>query len=264
MSQAATIENWARAFIESSSLDEKLTPPPRPSAWEVTPLPHRAIAPGRDPRLTIEQSSKKAKTGGALTQPRRRAELIHRFLHHEVQAAELMAWAALAFPETPLSFRRGLFGILDDELRHANAYRKYLLDLGFDYGSFPVRDWFWERIPQVDSAAGFVATMGIGFEGGNLDHTARFSVQLRSAGDPAGAELVTVVGDEEVSHVKFAVHWFQVFTNENLAFDPWRSALPAPLSPVVMKGPTLDRALRTRSGMSADFLDALEAWKMLP
>ena len=259
-----TAEAWAEAFIANANFEEKLAFSGRASQLSEGRAALRIRAPGRDPRLVIEESSKKAKTGGALTQPKRRAELIHRFLHHEVQAAELMAWAALAFPETPPAFRRGLFGILDDELRHACAYRTYLQNLGFDYGSFPVRDWFWERVPQVETAAAFVATMGMGFEAGNLDHTTRFAMQLRSAGDREGAELVSLVGDEEVSHVKFAVHWFREFTQSDLAFDPWRAFLPSPLSPVVMKGPTIDRNLRARAGFSAEFIDALEAWKMFP
>ncbi|MFO0664790.1 MAG: DUF455 family protein [Polyangiaceae bacterium] len=263
----ASAHEWAEAFVTGRDMEAKLTPPPRPDlpGGETASAPAKRLsAPGRDPRLSIEESSKKAKTGGALTQPKRRAELIHRFLHHEVQAAELMAWAVLAFPDTPPAFRRGLFGILDDELRHANAYRSYLRNLGFDYGAFPVRDWFWERVPSVTSATGFVATMGMGLEGGNLDHTTRFAAQLLSAGDRKGSDLVTLVGDEEVSHVKFAVHWFREFTGEPVRFDAWRASLPTPLSPVVMKGPALDRGLRSRAGMDEAFLAALDAWKMTP
>ena len=41
----------------------------------------------------------------ALRAPERRAALVHTFLHHELQAAELMCWAILAFPDTPEAFR---------------------------------------------------------------------------------------------------------------------------------------------------------------
>ena len=57
----------------------------------------------------------------AIRVPKRRAELLHTFLHHELQAAELMCWAILAFPETPEAFRLGLLGVARDEIRAAAA-----------------------------------------------------------------------------------------------------------------------------------------------
>jgi len=36
----------------------------------------------------------------------------HALANHELQAIELFAWAVLAFPDTPIAFRRGLIAIL--------------------------------------------------------------------------------------------------------------------------------------------------------
>jgi uncharacterized ferritin-like protein (DUF455 family) len=183
---------------------------------------------------------------------------MHTFFHHELQAAELMGWAILAFPDTPLAFRRGLLRILEDERRHARMYADYLADLGHPVGSFGVRDWFWERVPRVTDAAGFVAVMGMGFEGANLDHSARFAAWFREAGDAAGGALQEQVGQEEIPHVRFALRWFERFTGAPPTFEAWRRALPAPLTPLVMRGRPVHRGPRREAGMTDRFLDALE------
>jgi uncharacterized ferritin-like protein (DUF455 family) len=256
-----TVQVWARAYIESTSLEAKLTPSPRPSAWDEHALPLRVRAPGRPAAWAQTTRVKKLRKGGAFSQPERRAELVARMFGHELQAAELMAWALLAFPETPRAYKQGLLGVMDDEIRHMNMYAKYLDGLGFSPMDFPARDWFWERIPSVPTPEAFCATMGIGFEGGNLDHAARFVAQFQQAGDEQGAAMLTTVHEEEIPHVRFAMHWFQRFTG-SLSFDTWRAALPPPLSPWVMKGAPMDHIGRTRAGFEAGFLTELLQWNM--
>ena len=141
------------------------------------------IVPGRPPQLRQLQKSARRRGPEALRQPSHRAELIHGFLHHELQAAELFLWAFLRFEDAPIAFRRGLFAIADDEIRHMNLYQQSLAQLGFEFGAFGVRDWFWDRVPRVTSAASFVATMSLGFEGGNLDHTTRFADLFEKIGE---------------------------------------------------------------------------------
>ena len=77
-------------------------------------------------------------------------------------------------------------------------YREYLADLGTQFGDHPVRDWFWERVPDASSAAHFVATMGMGFEGGNLDHALRFVGLLHAVGDQQGAALQETIYEEGI------------------------------------------------------------------
>jgi uncharacterized ferritin-like protein (DUF455 family) len=77
-------------------------------------------------------------------------------------------------------------------------------------------------------------------------------------GDHDGARRVDVVGDEELPHVRFALHWFRRMTGCD-DFETWSAHLPPPLSPVLMKAPSLDRSARVRAGFGTHFLDALEA-----
>lgn len=256
---AGTRERWAFELVTTPRLDDKLRPPPLPAAWEPDAPPRRWARPGRAEGLVVGSRSEKAPRPGSLARPEQRARLLHVFLHHEVQAAELFAWALLAFPDAPAAFRAGLLGLLAEELAHARLYEARLAALGSRYGAFPVRDWFWERIPRCESAASFVATLGVGFEGGNLDHAGRFEAALRAAGDDASADAVATVATDEEGHVRFAADWFQRLTGAPLTFEAWRAALPAPLGPLLMRGGAVARDARLRAGLPAPFVDALEA-----
>jgi uncharacterized ferritin-like protein (DUF455 family) len=257
-----TLQRWAFDYVTSELLAHKTAPGEAPSrvlaAEECSPL--RLTQPGRPVELRVSPQKVKAPRGGALRDPKKRAALLHTFWHHELQAAELMCWAVLAFPDTPVAFKRGLINICQDEIRHMQLYAAAIQSLGFALGDFPVRDWFWQRVPAARSPASFLAVMGLGFEAGNLDHTQRFAQQFRAFGDEAGACLQELVAQEEVPHVAFAAHWFRRFEGE-LSFSKWCQELPAPLSPMVMRGDPLNRSARIVAGMDEPFLDALEQWQ---
>jgi uncharacterized ferritin-like protein (DUF455 family) len=171
-----------------------------------------------------------------------------------------MAWAVLAFPDSPRAFRRGLVRIAQDEIRHMHLYAAHIVRLGFSIGQFPVRDWFWERVPRCPDAASFVATMGLGIESANLEHSASFAARFREVGDEEGARLQERVGHEEIAHVRFGAKWFRAFRS-TLDFETWRRALAPPLSPMLMRGTPLQREARLRAGQTGPFLDQLEAWQ---
>lgn len=255
-----TIEAWARTYIESDSLEVKRRIGASPSAFARAAAPVRIEKPGRPRELRVTTRAPKSPGPEAIRAPEKRAMLLHSFWHHELQAAELMAWAILAFPDTPASFRRGLLKIARDETRHMALYEERINSLGYRLGDFPVRDWFWERVPSAKTPEAFVAVMGIGFEGGNLDHAARFADRFRNIGDEAAARAIEIVGREEIPHVRFAVRWFSRFTGV-LDFEAWRARLPAPLSPIVMRGAPLNRAARRSAGLDDSFVDALERYE---
>jgi uncharacterized ferritin-like protein (DUF455 family) len=255
-----TVEAFAFDYIAATSLETKLSPAAPPDRFERDAPPRRLVAPGRPPELTLTPKAPRLRRFGS---PRGRAQVLATFLHHELQAAELMCWAILAFPDAPEELRRGLLRVFTDELRHMAMYAAHMEALGFAVGDFPVRDWFWERVPACEGVEAFLAVMGLGFEAGNLEHAARFAVRFREAGDEEGARIQEQVAREEVPHVRFAAHWFRALVGE-LSFDAWRLQLPPPLSPLLMRGRPIDREARRRSGLDEAFIDALEAWEPTP
>jgi uncharacterized ferritin-like protein (DUF455 family) len=255
-----SVERWCWDFIESTHLQAKLAPPATPDltvdgSWDPKPAERRLCMPGRPPELDVVPRSPRTPRG--LHRPEARMRLMHTFLHHELQAAELFAWAVLAFPSTPREFRAGAVRLCLEELGHLHLYANYLTDHGTAVGDFPVRDWFWERVTTCPDALAFVALQGLGLEGSNLDHCARFARAFEEAGDEKGAAIIKQVERDEVSHVSFAREWFERFSGKPLNYDHWREALPAPLTPALMQGHPMNDSARRSAGMDDDFLRAL-------
>lgn len=255
-----TIERWAYDYVASESLAYKLAPPAPPRLFAAGAAPRRLAKPGRPPELRVTPRAPKAPGPEAIRAPQKRAALVHTFFHHELQAAELMCWAVLAFSDAPEAFRLGLTGVMRDELRHMGFYAEHLAALGARFGDFPVRDWFWQRIPAATSPESFVATVGMGLEGANLDHAARFAERFRAVGDEHGAAIQERIGAEEIPHVRFALRWFERFTGE-VTFAAWAAHLPPPLSPLLMRGAPVAREARIAAGFSEAFVDALSRWQ---
>lgn len=259
---AGTVERWSFDLVHARDVEAKLAARPPDldddRSWEPDPKERRAVAPGRGAGFEVVERSPAAPRISALANPRARAQLFHTFAHHELQAAELFAWAVLAFPSTPRAFRAGLVRLAREELAHLRLYRAHLLELGLDYGALPVRDWFWERVSTCATPLQFVALQGLGLEGANLEHTARYAARFREVGDEAGAEVLAHVERDEVAHVAFAVRWFAQFAGAPLDFDRWSASLPPPLTPALLQGRPLNRAARARAGLDAEFLARLE------
>jgi len=254
-----SVEAWALGYISTRSLREKLAPQPPPARWEPHPLARDITAPGRPPELRLAHRNRAVPED--LRQPSARAKLLHSFFHHELQAAELMCWALLRFADAEPGFRKGLLGICLDEIRHMNAYRESIERLGFQIGAFAVRDWFWPRVSRCASKLEFVAFMGMGLEAANLEHAPYFGARLKAAGDPEAAALQARIATEELAHVRFAVNWFERWT-AGLDFATWQRALPAPLSPLLLRGKNFDRAARLRAGMREPFVSDVERWQL--
>lgn len=253
------IEAWASSYIRTDNLRIKLSPPAPPRVFSTSFTRVRIAAPGRPAELRPARRGERTPRAAALTDPHYRARTLHAFLHHELQAAELMCWALLAFPDAEPEFRRGLLAICLDEIRHMNLYAEHIVTLGHAVGDFGVRDWFWKRVPHCRSQLEFVAVMGMGLEAANLEYAPDFAARFRAAGDEAGAAIQERIAAEEVAHVGFATRWFARWTG-GCDFDTWAARLPAPLSPWVMHGEPIAVEARRRAGMPEAFLAALRAY----
>jgi uncharacterized ferritin-like protein (DUF455 family) len=255
---ALTVQKWSQDFLEADSLLGKCKPKSPPLIWDEASVP-LFLTPTRPRELHVSTEQPESFTLTRLRDEDARCRLMHKFWHHELQAAELMAWALLRFAESPRTFREGLFGILRDELRHMGLYQDYLERRGRTIGDYPVRDFLWQRVGACDSPLAFVALFGMGMEAVNLEHSARFEARLSALGDEEGAGIQRQIGLEEIAHVRFATHWFRTWTG-GLEFERFRAELPPDLPPLAVRGKRLQTEARLGAGMSSDFLAQLSAW----
>lgn len=264
-----TLEAWAADWLALADPLERLrarapAPGALPLASEAGPVqPRRCVPPPRPAPWRTAERARRSVGHRALSSPAERLELLHTFLHHELQAAELFAHGFLAFPDAPAELRRGLIGLLGEELEHARRYAALLAARGAAYGDWPVRDWFWQRVVGVRDMASFLAFVGLGLEGANLDHTRRFAQRFDDAGDTEAAALVRAIGAEEVPHVRFACRWFARLGGP-LDLATWRRNLPPPLSERPFVHHPMDRAARERAGFPGALLDELHALANAP
>src|SRR5690606_5015958 len=191
-----TVQEWARDFLQAPTLAEKCDPGVPPLIGEDAAIAQN-LRPLRPEGLDVTLEQPEPFTLSTLKEERARLRLMHKFWHHELQAAELMAWAILRYPQTPLAFKQGLIRILLDEVRHMGLYQSYLERRGCFVGAFPVRDFLWQRVDSCDTPLAFVALFGMGMEAVNLEHSARFYERLLAAGDEEGAEIQRKIGCEE-------------------------------------------------------------------
>lgn len=254
------LRTFALAVLQTEDLDAKLAPPPAELTDDDPGPALRATGPGRPPRLRIASGgTADAPSVEGLHDPAQRPRILHALANHELQAAELFAWALLAFPDAPKEFRRGLLKILQDEQRHTRMYIARLEESGARFGDLPVSGYFWKKVETITSPLRFICAMSLTFENANLDYTVDSADAARRAGDAKTAAVIDRVHLDEIEHVRFGWTWLQVFKGEDeSAWDAFRSNLTWPLRPLRARGTNFYREGREAAGLDADFIRNLE------
>ena len=221
------VREFAERVLHGTSLDAKLHLPPdgldalrdddrgKPVAWS---------QPGRpaDLQIAAKRDRKKLPAPGALDDPEMRVRCLHTFANHELMAIELMAWALLAYPDAPTSFRRGLLHILHDEQRHLRLYMDRIEDLGARFGDEPVNDHFWRCADSLTTPLKWVSAMNLVFEQANLDHAPTFAKHFDRVGDAESAALMRQIEVDEIHHVGFGAHFLRENTPDGRSsYDVW-------------------------------------------
>ena len=255
----------ARAYCErivaSPTLADKLVPPPPldDARLNERDSPLRIPAPGRPANLAIVPGRQaRVPPIAGMRDPNQRARILHALANHELQAIELFAWAYLAFPDTPVAFRRGLLAILADEQRHLGLYQNRLAAHGVAFGDHPVTGHFWNKLPALTGPCEFVCAMSLTFENANLDFAGDYASAARTAGDEATARALEQVHADEIGHVHFGWVWLRRLAAPDA--DPWETYVAHtryPLGARRAHGPNFDREARERAGLSAAFIEKL-------
>lgn len=219
-----------------------------------TPPPERPARPAK-PELCRPGDMPKRSTGGG----KRRVNLIHAIAHIELNAIDL-AWDAVA-RFAPLGLPKGFFDdwvqVAEDEARHFELLNKRLSELDMAYGNLPAHDGLWEA--AMDTADDILPRMALApmlLEARGLDTTPPTVEKLRAHGDDATADIMALIGEEEIDHVAAGVRWFEhVCAERGLDPVPTFKALVAERFKGQIKPPFNTQA-RERAGMNTAYYEA--------
>lgn len=134
----------AKLILESDSLEDKLFTPDL--ITDLNPgLPILWSEPARLSHMKFSKRTKKDKLPKTdFHKDEHRAVCLHRFAGHELLAVEIMAYALLAFPDAPKTFRKGLMTTLLEEQEHVRLYQKEMERFQIFLGDLPLYKHFLE------------------------------------------------------------------------------------------------------------------------
>lgn len=251
---------WAEAILRGATLEEKLLHPGSFSDAEPgaalerppeTPGRVRALAPTRE-RVAPPPLER-------LEEPAARAQVLHSFANHELQALELQALALLRFPDAPADLRQELARVLVEEQSHCRLYLERCRALGLELGDAPLSRYLWDALAGMERPLDYVTGMALTFEQANLDFAADYERRFLAVGDAESAAILRRVYEEELGHVRLGAAWLARLVPERGDWEAYREHLPPGLTPRRARGSgAFQREARLAAGLSETFLAELE------
>ncbi len=171
-----------------------------------------AVAPDRParpttPELVPPNKMPRRSTGGL----KGRQALLHALAHIELNAIDLAADIIVRFgKDLPTDFTTDWLSVLDDEARHFLMLDKRLRELDCHYGALPAHDGLWQAAFDTRYDLGArLAIVPLVHEARGLDVTPATVTRLEGNGDSASAALLTIIYDDEITHVKIGMRWLR-------------------------------------------------------
>lgn len=250
--------DYARTILEGGELSDKLLSSSIEwGEWTSFELPN---LPGRCERYKFSDKQFKFPKSGTLDKTENKARALHSFANHELLAIEMMAAAVLVYPhhnEDDLRFKRGIITALKDEQKHLNLYIGRLNELGYEFGDFPLNDFFWRQMCKLKTPSQYAALMALTFEAANLDFAQYYSKIFKSFGDEKTSSILNIVLEDEIGHVAFGAHWLKKWREDKTLWEYYLQVLPWPLTPARSKGIEFDPDLHEKAIGDSSFIQSL-------
>lgn len=254
--------NFARQILEGEDLKDKLIDVPLDwSDWKEYILPEY---PGRKTPIHFTDKQSKFPKVNRLNEDDKKAMALHSFANHELLAIEMMAAALLVYPhenEETVRFKKGILSALKDEQKHLQLYITRINELGYEFGDFPLNDFFWRQMQKLKTPEQYLSLMALTFEAANLDFAQYYSAIFKSFGDSKTADVLDIVLEDEITHVAFGAFWMKKWRKDKDLWDYYRESLPWPLTPARSRGLGFDPVLHARAMNDSNFIQKLVAYE---
>lgn len=261
-----TVMDWAKQLLLAPDLASKLSTLSITAPMGIWDSSFRLPStPGRDDRLAFSDKKIKFPKQNALDRALPRAQAIHSFANHELLAIEMMASALLIYPHSEtnpesIRYKRGIMSALRDEQKHLTLYIKRIQELGYDFGDFPLNDFFWRQMDRLKTPASFLSLMALTFESANLDFALFYEEKFREVGDFQTADVLKIVFEDEITHVALGAHWLSNWKGNETLWNYYRTTLPFPITPARSRGLVFRPETRLKAGLPQDWINELQIY----
>lgn len=144
-----------------------------------------------------------------------RAALIHALAHIELNAVDLGLDILWRFPKMPEQFYLDWIAVARDEARHFTMLHGHLAKHGFAYGDFTAHNGLWEMAEKTKSdLLARLALVPRTLEARGLDASPPIRDKLLSVGDKDGADILSIILTDEISHVATGNRWYRWLCDE--------------------------------------------------
>lgn len=201
---------------------------------------------------------------GAFHLDEKKAIALHSFANHELLAIEMMAAALAIYPhhtDELKRFKKAILVSLRDEQKHFQLYVKRLQQLGYDFGDFPLNDFFWRQMHQLNTPSKYLAVMSLTFEAANLDFAKSYRDIFLEYDDPQTANILNIVYEDEITHVNLGARYMNLWRQDKSLWEYYLQNLPWPLTPARAKGKTFDIEGRIRAQLGNEFIEIMQRYQ---
>lgn len=256
------ISEFSNSILKGGSLEDKLTSLETPLTFDEYSftLPKRPV---RDDKIKMSSANVRFPKGH-FHEVEKKAIALHSFANHELLAIEMMACALSLYPHKTLEqrkFKLGIVSALKDEQKHLKLYVDRLNELGYEFGDFPLNDFFWGQMPSLKTPEQYLCVMSLTFEAANLDFAHYYQHIFKELGDDKTAMILQTVLDDEISHVAFGVHFLNKWRKEKSLWQYYNESLPYPMTPARGKGKNFIKHVRLKAKMDNAFIEKIQNYK---
>jgi uncharacterized ferritin-like protein (DUF455 family) len=256
-------EIFAQQILFGEKLDDKIINP-LIGDFDFYPGGSLPDSPFREKKITFSEKRAKFPKAHLFHLPEKRGMALHYFANHELLAIEMMAAFLVKFPtkdESDKKLKRGILNALFDEQKHLALYLERMNELGIGFGDFPLNDFFWKQMLKINNPEQFLGVMSLTFESANLDFSLFYKKVFFNVEDFKSAELMDIIFEDEVSHVKLGHFWLNKWRMDKDMFDYYQSILPKDFTPSRAIGIGYQRWTREKVGFDKTFIEKLENYK---
>jgi hypothetical protein len=253
-------KDYLENLFFSASLQDKTRKYPTPDFNFNLMEQSTFVMPQREPQMRFSEVKRKFPSGNGLRDSEKKAYALSCFANHELLAVEIMAFVLLTLPhqtDDEKKLKLGIYHSLIDEQNHFQMYRKRMNELGFEFGDFPLTDFFWKFSKDIKEHGHYLAIMPLTFEAANLDFSAHYAKVFEDLGDMETSKILREVYEDELSHVKLGVNYLNRWRQNRTLWDYYHSLLPWPLTPARSKGIDFQTAHRVKSNFPDEFIREL-------